>query len=211
MKEIVAVHTAVTGALEGQFDSELWSIAPSIRIELLWQGEQAPAELETTARLLWTDDELVIGFHCAFTELDIDEEYDPGVERYGLWDRDVVEAFIRSPLEAEVTRYREFEVAPTGQWCDLLIDRTTMTHDWEWKSGMRTSGRIDRARSEWDAAMAIPFSAFGVSPERGDVWWGNLFRVSRFKGERKYLALSPNSSTTPNFHVPESFVKLRFE
>ncbi len=211
MKEIVAVHTDEGPGLEHQFDSELWSLAPQIRIELLWQGERAPSELETTARLLWTDDELVINFHCACTELDIDEEYDLGVERYGLWDRDVVEAFIRSPLEGAITSYREFEVAPTGQWCDLLIDRATMVHDWEWKSGMRTSARIDHSRSQWDAAMAIPFSAFGVRPSFGDVWRGNLFRVSRFKGERKYLALSPNSSKIPNYHVPESFVTLRFQ
>jgi hypothetical protein len=44
------------------------------------------------------------------------------------WRGDVCEAFIRSPLEPHERIYKEFEVAPSGQWCDLLVDRSAMTH-----------------------------------------------------------------------------------
>jgi hypothetical protein len=160
--------------------------------------------------MLWTDDELIVGFECRFTELDIDDHIDVSLERYALWDRDVCEIFVRSPKEPVPTTYKEFEVAPTGQWCDLKIDRVTRVHDWEWKSGMRAAGRINRERSLWWATMALPFTAFGEKPAAGDEWWGNLFRVSRFNGERIYLAYSTNDSEQPNFHVPERFVKIRF-
>ena len=210
MREITARYTPVSPQLEAGFDGEVWALAPELAIDQNWRGYSAPAELRTSARLLWTNDEIYLGFVCAFTELDIDDEFDADVERYALWDRDVCEAFIRSPLEPAVTTYKEFEVAPTAQWCDLQIDRARSVQDWEWKSGMRTAARIDREARVWHAMMAIPFSAFGIIPTAGDVWRANLFRISRLRGERQYLAFAPTGSEQPNFHVPERFVDLRF-
>jgi hypothetical protein len=60
---------------------------------------------------------------------------------------------VRSPAEPEETKYKKFEVAPTGEWCDLAIDRATMNHDWEWMSGMRTETVIDRKAMLWRAMM----------------------------------------------------------
>jgi hypothetical protein len=97
--------------------------------------------------MVWSDAGLSIGYECRYTELDVDEEFNVSEERHALWDRDVCEAFIRSPLEPHPRSYREFEVAPTGQWCDLLVDRSRMWHDWEWRSGMATLARIDPGRA----------------------------------------------------------------
>jgi hypothetical protein len=127
-----------------------------------------------------------------------------------LWDRDVCEAFVRSPVEPHEKHYREFEVAPTGQWCDLIVDRTKMLADWRWRSGMRTASEVIESEKIWRAAMAVPYDAFGCVPRVNDLWHANLFRVSRSGGERQYLALSPTFAETPNFHVAEAFVKLRF-
>ena len=104
---------------------------------------------------------------------------------------------------------RQFEVAPTGQWVDLRINRVDVTHDWQWKSGMKTAAQIDE--THWRVAMAIPFAAFGITPQVGDAWDANLFRVSCVNGERQFLAYSPTFTDAPSFHVPERFVKLSFE
>ncbi len=167
-------------------------------------------ELATTARLLWTADQLFVSFLCNYTELDVNKTVNPSTKTYALWDRDVGEIFVRSPAEPADTSYKEFEVAPTGDWCDLAIDRAAMNHDWEWESGMRTEARIDPKAKLWRAMMAIPFSAFGVHPETDSIWHANLFRVSRFRGERLYLAFSPTLSEQANYHVPERFVQLSF-
>jgi hypothetical protein len=58
--------------------------------------------------------------------------------------------------------------------------------------------------------MAIPFAAFGRQPELGEIWSANLFRISRFYGERQFLAFSPTYTEQPSFHVPERFVNLHF-
>lgn len=195
--------------LTTDFAHECWQRAP-LPINHTWQGSTIPPELHTTARVLWSETEILFGFECGYTELDVDDVFDLSQERHALWDRDVCEAFVRSPMEPHEQCYREFEVAPTGQWCDLLVDRSVMWHDWEWKSGMRTASEILEAEKLWRVAMAIPFSAFGCTPKLGDIWHGNLFRISRLNGERQYLAYSPTLTEKPNFHVADKFVPLRF-
>ncbi len=212
MREIVAVYSEeAAGGVE--FESGAWSLAIPQVIDQDWRGRPAPPVLATTARLLWNERELVIGYECGYVELDMDEDAVVEVERHALWDRDVCEAFIRSPREPHAQSYREFEVAPTGQWCDLLVDRSRMWHDWEWRSGMRTAARIDPhpvGGGVWRVAMAIPFTAFGGRPQVGERWQANLFRISRVAGERQYLAFSPTLTEVPNFHVAGAFVDLYF-
>ncbi len=207
--EIVATFHP-SPALTTDFSRDCWQRAEPLTISRNWQGNAAPPELHTTARVVWNETEILFGFECGYTELNVDEVFDVNEERHALWDRDVCEAFIRSPLEPHEKYYREFEVAPTGQWCDLLVDRSLMWSDWEWKSGMRTVSEIIEAEKVWRVAMAIPFSAFGCTPKPGDVWHGNLFRISRLWGERQYLTYSPTFTEKPNFHVAENFVPLRF-
>jgi len=196
------------------FGCENWQQAQPIAISQNWRGDTAPAGLSTFVRILWSETDILFGFECGFTELDIDEKFDVSEERHALWDRDVCEAFIRSPIEPHDKRYKEFEVAPTGQWCDLLVELSQtgarMWHDWQWRSGMRTLAQINEAENIWRAVMAIPFTAFGCQPQAGDIWQANLFRISRLNGIRQYLTLSPTYTEQPNFHVAERFIPLRF-
>lgn len=208
--EIIALYRPMRIAVDTNFRNAGWQPAPLLPIRYNWRGDLAPPELSTAARVIWNEDWLYFGFECGYTELDLDAEFDLTQERHALWDRDVCEAFVRSPREPEEKVYKEFEVAPTGQWCDLKVDRTRMQHDWAWRSGMRTAAEIIESANIWQAVMAIPFEAFGARPERGERWQANLFRISRLKGERHFLALSPTLTPSPNFHVPESFIDLIF-
>lgn len=207
--EIIAVFQPNIPLLDTNFAAAYWQAAVVHSIDHNWRGDAAPTVLQTTARVLWTPQELIFGYECGYTELDVDEQFDVNEERHALWDRDVCEAFVRSPLEPDFRIYKEFEVAPTGQWVDLLINRIHVTHDWQWQSGMKTAAQIDE--HTWRVAMAIPFAAFGLVPQVGDEWAANLFRVSRLKGERQFLAFAPTFTETPSYHVPERFVPLRFE
>lgn len=212
MEDIIAVYTAEAPPIAADFSTAVWQSAVVHKLPADWRGGPAPAELDTETRILWTNSDLYIGFNCAYTELDADadDDVDVSVERYALWERDVCEAFIRSPAEPAATSYLEFEVAPTAQWCDLRIDRVRSRNDWQWQSGMKTAAAIDRPAGRWRALMAIPFACFGTRPEAGEDWMGNLFRISRVEGRRCYLAWSPTYTDLPNFHVPERFVRWRF-
>ena len=196
--------------MAADFAHAAWRLAELHPIDRLWSGEPAPASLGTTARLLWSPTHLWLGFACGYSELDIDAEADPSVERVALWDRDVCEAFIWNPREPRDDSYKEFEVAPTGQWCDLAIHRPRVDVDWRWNSGMETAAAIDEDARVWRAVMRLPFAAFGGAPMAGDAWRVNLFRISRVQGARQYLSFAPTGTSTPDFHVPKSFVPLEF-
>ena len=196
--------------LAADLDHAAWRAAAPVALRRQWNGDQAPAELSTAARLLWTSTDLWVGFRCAFTELDVDDTPDLSAERAGLWERDVCEIFVRSPREPHPASYKEFEVAPTGQWCDLAIHQPRVDVDWRWQSGMRTAAAVDPGSATWRAVMQLPFAAFGTTPRPGDAWHANLFRVARLHGVRRYLAYAPTGTPAPDFHVPDRFARLRF-
>jgi hypothetical protein len=46
---------------------------------------------------------------------------------------------------SNIRHYREFEIAPTGDWIDLAIDLDRRSFDAEWRSGWKTAARIDKS------------------------------------------------------------------
>jgi alpha-galactosidase len=201
-------HCAHPPALEAGFDQRPWASAGVATVARTWNGDPAPPALTTTARLLWTASDLWIAFECGYAELDIDLAPDPGVECHGLWERDVCEAFIQSPRESSADAYKEFQVAPTGQWFDAAIRRPRVDVDWRWDAGLATAAAIDANARIWRAVMRVPWAAFGGAPRAGDVWRANLFRISRVDGIRQFLAYAPTGTPSPDFHVPAAFVPL---
>ncbi len=208
--EIHAHFQPTPPPLAADFTHPAWRQIQLQPLAYNWRGEAAPRELHTSARLLWTPDQLWLGFECGYTELDVDEQFDVRQERYALWERDVCEAFIRAPLEPRLDSYKEFEVAPTGQWCDLLIHRPRVDFDWVWQSGMQTAAGIDATQRIFRVVMALPFAAFGSTPQAGERWYGNLYRISRLHGARQFLTFAPTLTEKPDYHVPDKFVPLVF-
>lgn len=196
--------------LQPVFDHAAWRDAATVELSRTWRGDPAPGGLETTARLAWTSEALWLGFTCGFTELDADTVFDAAVERHGLWERDVCEAFVQSPREPGPGGYKEFEVAPTGQWFDVAVRTPRLDLDWTWNAGLETAAAIDHDLRQWHAVVRVPFTAFGGPPAPGDTWRANLFRIGRVDGVRQFLAFAPTGTPTPDFHVPAAFVPLVF-
>lgn len=212
--EITAQYNSDQVPPDTDFQAPFWLKASRLEINSDWRGQTVPTELRTVVMTAWTDSDLCFGFECSYTELDLDDpddpEFDLSLERFALWERDVCEAFVRSPADPLIQIYQEFEAAPNGQWCDLKIDRTRMLRDWEWRSGLQIHHQISKRPKVYRLVMAIPFESFQIRPQRGDCWAANLFRIARWKGDRRYLALSPTLTEKADYHVPEKFVTLRF-
>jgi hypothetical protein len=122
-----------------------------------------------------------------------------------LWDWDVVEAFIGSNQQ-EITRYREFQVSPRGEWLDMDIDRRNPQGQvgFSWNSGFAVRARIDPVTRNWYAEMRIPFRAIDDrTPHAGQQFRLGLYRIARVKPSRMYYAWQPTGQTT--FHVPDAF------
>lgn len=206
----VARRTSLKLSATDLFHTE-WEKARALHLMRYWSGEAAPPERHAEARLLWSDDALMVRFACRQEEpLVISEAPQTAEKTMKLWERDVCEIFI-APDGAKPERYFEFEVAPTGEWIDLAIHwkpegRET---DWHYRSGMTASGRIEEGRVL--TAMRLPWEAFGRKPLAGERWRLNLFRCVGAGPTRGYLAWQPTCTEQPNFHVPNSFGWLCFE
>ena len=196
------------------FDHPLWDGARPVLIERYWSGAEAPPERHAEARLVWTDEALLVRFVCRQHEpLVIGDEPRTDMKTIGLWDRDVCEIFL-APEASTPERYYEFEAAPTGEWLDLSILWTPEGRqtDWEFRSGMRAAARVER--ESVTVVMRVPFTSLlgrAGAPRVGERWRANLFRCVGAGETRGYLAWQPTYTPEPGFHVPEKFGWLEFK
>ncbi len=170
-------------------------------------------ETRTEVRAFWTDQDLYFLFRCPYQVLNLWLPAQTDKPRVKLWDRDVVEMFLGDDW-TNIRHYREFEIAPTGDWIDLAIDLDKKNYDHSWRSGWQTMGRIDQAHKTWYAAARIPLKSVSTAPvKRGTKWRMNLYRIDG-QGpdpQRHFLCWQPTCvvNRDPN-HVPEHFGTLVF-
>jgi hypothetical protein len=174
--------------------------------------------VKTEVRVFWTDEYLYLLFTCPYESLNIFLPPQNERPRRGLWDRDVVEMFLGADWN-NIGRYREFEIAPTGDWIDLSIDmdlKTRRTKDEDsWRSGWHTSARIDKQSRIWYASAQIPLRAVtSQTVKPGTRWRANLYRIDGQgpDSQRRFLCWQPTCAPgqDPN-HVPENFGTLIFQ
>lgn len=188
-------------APDGDLAKSSWRSAPAVLVERGSRDGATRSALATTVRALWTDEFLYLAFDCPFTELTVFEPVQAH-ERFGLWERDVVEAFIGSDA-ANPRRYTEFEVSPTNERLDVKLPEK----DFAWSSRFESATRIDRQRRRWTAEMRIPISELcDARPQHGTQWRINLYRCDY--ANKAFLALNP--TLTGTFHTPERFGVLKF-
>lgn len=192
-----------------EFGHPSWTTAQPIRIERSWSGEPAPISRHAEARIIWSDESLLVRFVCHQIEpLIVSPDPQLTQKTLGLWDRDVCEIFI-APDSDNPNRYFEFEAAPTGEWVDLAIELGPAERqvNWEFQSGMTTAARI--SDGQLTLTIRVPWGEAIHKPRRGDQWRVNLFRCIG-TGSARYLAWRPTYTPDPNFHVPEAFGWLHF-
>ena len=210
MKGQVQIAYITKDFSEKSLDDTNWKKAKAVSINSYWSGSPAPDGRHFKARLLWSDAALYVRFEATQKEpLIVSDKPDLTKKTKGLWDRDVCEIFI-APNKAEVNRYYEFEIAPTGEWIDLGIEVTPKERltNWDYNSNMTSSVHIEKDRVIM--AIKIPFKSLGKTPKVGDVWLGNLFRCVGKDPTRGYLAWQPTMTEEASFHVPSKFGEFEF-
>jgi len=189
--------------LTGQLNHPSWGRAQTITIDTLLRTAEARPTIATTARMLWSEDYLYIGYESPFTELTVFEPAILNGERSGLWDRDVVEAFIGTDPN-QPRNYTEYEVAPTGEKLDL--DLGQKEKPLEWNSGFESRVHVDPVRKVWTCEMRIPMKSLSKSkPALGTEWRVNLYRHDI--AHKSFLAWNPTA--TPTAHTPSRFGRVR--
>ena len=205
---MTAHHIERDFAPDGKLNEREWATATPARIEYDSGDVTARPELSTAVRALWSDQFLYLAYECPYTAI---SNADPagrpteaGKERLGLWDYDVVEAFVASDPE-NVARYSEYEWAPSGEELDLRLDAGTK--DFEWSSKMESVVVVDDERKIWRVEVRIPLAALAdTAPQAGTRWRINLYRHDR--ANNAFLAWNP--TLTQTFHTSEKFGWLEF-
>ena len=190
-----------------------WKSAAAQTMEKDCSSETQYPNIRTTIRAFWTDTDLYLLFECPYTVLNLFLPPDNNAKHVGLWDRDVVEMFLGDDW-VNIRHYREFEIAPTGDWIDLAIDLDHENYDRNWRSGWTTKARIDTLKKIWYAAARIPLSAVSGKPVAAGIKWRmNLYRIDGLgpDPQRRFLCWQPTcvQHRDPN-HVPEHFGTLIF-
>jgi tetratricopeptide (TPR) repeat protein len=206
-------HVSGTPELNTDPGSAVWSRAALTAIAKDCTHRIEYPDLASKVQAFWTDGDLYLLFTCPYRKLNIFEPPQNDRPRNKLWDRDVVEFFLGSDWN-EIRRYREFEIAPTGDWIDLAIDLSRKSYDRDWRSGWKTAARIDEKAHIWYAAARVPLRSVSEAPVKaGTRWRVNLYRIDGEgpDAKRHFLCWQPTCvvNRDPN-HVPENFGTLVF-
>lgn len=208
-----APHVAQAPELSTDPHSATWAHAASTWITKDCTHQFDYPHLKTEVRGFWTDSDLYLLFISPYKELNLWLPADNTKDRLKLWDRDVVEFFLGDDW-AHFRRYREFEIAPTGDWVDLAIDLDKEHNTADWNSGWQRLGHIDEKNHVWYAAARVPLHSVSEKPVRaGTRWRANLYRIDGLgpDSERHFMCWQETCAVNrdPN-HVPEHFGTLVF-
>jgi predicted TIM-barrel fold metal-dependent hydrolase len=205
---MAAAHIQRDFVPDGNVDKPAWKDAPEVWIERNSVNAAGRPALRTRVQALWSNTNLYLAFNCPYGKVTV---YEPAQseERWQLWEKDVVEAFIGADLD-DIDSYKEFEVAPNNDWLDLDIGRRTKRVDWAWNSGWQHATRTDPDRQVWTCEMRIPLNAIDGkgAVTAGTRWRINLYRCDDSESPRAYLAWNPPRCRS--FHTPSSFGVLEF-
>jgi len=198
---------------DGNLQKKVWQDAERVRFDRDALGRKQFPESETQVASIWTATYVYLAYWCKYSTLNIYEGEDTAKERWELWNRDVVEAFI-NPQPERFNHYYEFEVAPNNQWIDLEIDlEKTPFNDAAWDSHFEHATRIDKQNHLWTCEMRIPVTMMGARLlEPGAEWRLNLYRADGpgDDTQRRFLSWSPLPGEKLTFHQPASFGIIRF-
>ncbi len=136
----------------------------------------------------------------------INHSYSLNQSSIGLWDYDVVEAFIAvsSNNNTNLHHYYEFQLSPLNQYFELEIFEPRKKLNEKYTSKfLHISNVIDH---KWDAQFQIPLSSIQCKDK--SLLYGNFFSCLGNETERSYWSAYLPNQVKPDFHLPQYFRKL---
>jgi hypothetical protein len=200
--------------IDGKLDDKAWQAAPPIEFVFPWDF-QTGAKQKTTAKLLWDDQYLYVGYECEDSDIVAlhTERDDP------TYQDDAVEIFINAKPSQTLT-YFGLEMNARA----VLYDYVSSDAKYFFKrfnmQGVKLATRIEgtlNVRGDqdkgWSLEVAIPwmnFEEMASRPAPGTIWTANLNRWDGVEPTRRLSMWSDPLEKTPNPHVPARFGQLVF-
>jgi hypothetical protein len=124
-------------------------------------------------------------------------------KNWGLWNKDVVEAFLqlRSTPDDKTAPYLEVQVSPMNQPFALIIVEPRKTFHAPKELDLVHEVSVDG--KVWMATLKLKLP----SELQGSMVYGGFFACLD-QDPREFYALEPNPENNPDFHRPELFLSL---
>jgi hypothetical protein len=215
-----------TITVDGNLSEASWAGALSTTVLTLWNGSPAPASLQTSAKMVWDDQYLFIGFNAQ--DPDVYATF-AGRDR-NLWEQDNFEVFVTVP---GTTGYVEVEGSPAEAIWDGLFTAALQGPQGSYnlaklQVAARVNGTLNKSADQdigFTGEIRLPFSDIyqgvpGGHPTNGTQLRLNLNRINwntpvtqggkGATGSDTYHAWSPVSGASPAFHQPGKFGTVTF-
>jgi hypothetical protein len=212
--------------VDGNLSEASWAGALSTTVLTLWNGSPAPASLQTSAKMVWDDQYLFIGFNAQ--DPDVYATY-AGRDR-NLWEQDNFEVFVTVP---GTTGYVEVEGSPAGAIWDGSFTAALQGPQGSYnlaklQVAARVNGTLSNSADQdigFTGEIRLPFSDIyqgvpGGHPTNGTQLRLNLNRINwntpvtqggkGATGSDTYHAWSPVFGASPAFHQPGKFGTVTF-
>jgi hypothetical protein len=215
-----------TITVDGNLTEASWAGAANTTVLTVWNGNPAPAALQTSAKMVWDDQYLFIAFDAR--DPDVYATY-AGRDR-NLWEQDNFEVFVTVP---GTTGYVEVEGSPAGAIWDGLFTAVFQGPQGSYnltnlQIAARVNGTLNNSAAQdigFTSEIRLPFSEIyrgvpGGQPTNGAQLRLNLNRINwdtpvtqggpGAAGSDTYYAWSPVSGVSPAFHQPSKFGTVTF-
>ncbi|KAB2660970.1 MAG: hypothetical protein DVB31_13075 [Verrucomicrobia bacterium] len=215
-----------TITVDGNLNEASWATAADTSVFTLWNGSPAPASLRTTAKMIWDEQYLYIGFSAK--DPDVYATY-AGRDVH-CWEQDAFEVFVTVPGTAG---YVEADGSPNGALWDGLFTGVFQGLGGSYNlAQLLIAGHVDGTPNNagdrdtgFTGEMRVPFSDIyqgvaGGHPVHGTQLRLNLNRVdwntppvkggAGAAGSDTYHAWSPVPGNGISFHRPDKFGTVTF-
>lgn len=191
-----------------EFDENTFHEIETNEMLHLADGNEPPASIATRVGVEWNSCGLFVYFRGMFEQLRLPLAKDHTLNQgktYRLWElSDVYEVFIG--IRARETRmYKEFQIAPDGQWFDSDVNRQLGMSNHYWHSSFRCKSFVDKEFHIWSAILELPWSCFGLQKKQEVPLDVNFYRASGKRHGDELLSWSPTGYGEKCFHRPEHF------
>ena len=222
--DVVKLAPGTSIAIDGKLDEPAWgSAAKAGPFVDVGSGRESPgAPSQGSARLLWDDEHLYVGFEVS--DKTVRGGWPEGAKDPHLWEKDTVEIMADPDGDGDNKDYYEIQINPQNLVFDTQYDdynfpngngKGPFGHE-EWSarltSAVTVHGTMDDDKDQdqgYTVEAKIPWSSFSkakrVPPGPGDVWRMNFYAMQNNGG----TAWSPILGQG-NFHRASRFGRVRF-
>jgi len=214
--------------IDGKLEEAAWAEAPSTGAFVNTMNG-APSDLLTSAKMLWDDKNLYVGFDIA--DADVWSSLTKRDDK--LWTQEAVELMIDANGDGK--GYIELQIAPNGTLFDTYLPQYRKYEDsidpkrkpFSWDSKMTAKVTVDGTLNKhddkdrsWTVELALPLEDVKgleteaatpkLPPSVGDVWRANMFRLDMPQGTTRQQAVAWSPPLVGDFHVLDKFGELVF-